>query len=174
MDQPLDGNAGARRDSVEAIDKSAWPDGPWMDEPDRVEWKHAGLPCLIVRHPHHGYLCGYAAVPPGHPYHGRSHNDLDLEIGVNYSDFCSGLICHKPETGEPDNVFWFGFDCGHAFDFAPGHEARMKELGFPPLPSFAPLFDPVYRTIPWVKARVEKLAEELAAIGGLDAGGGQG
>jgi hypothetical protein len=23
-------------------------------------------------------------------------------------------------------VWWFGFDCGHAFDFAPGMEARMR------------------------------------------------
>ncbi|MDQ5841188.1 MAG: hypothetical protein M3537_08625 [Chloroflexota bacterium] len=71
-------------------DKTRWPAGPWHDEPDRVEWvTAAGLPGLIVRGPA-GALCGYAAVPPGHPYHGADYSDLEVEVhgGLTYGAPC--------------------------------------------------------------------------------------
>ena len=57
------------------IDKSTWGDGPWQQEPDRVEFRHPGLPCLLVRHPRLGVWCGYAAVPPGHALYGKPYDD---------------------------------------------------------------------------------------------------
>lgn len=65
---------------TEPVDKSSWGDGPWQQEPDRAEWTHRGLPCLAV----HG--------------------------GLTYSDRCHDDICHVPAPGEPDDVWWFGFD----------------------------------------------------------------
>jgi hypothetical protein len=51
------------------IDKSEWGDGPWQGEPDRVEWSHAGLKCLLRRHQSSGHWCGYVAVEAEHPLH---------------------------------------------------------------------------------------------------------
>lgn len=53
------------------MDKHKWPPGPWMDEPDELEWRDeaTGLSCLI-RRGHFGQLNGYVGVPPGHPYYG--------------------------------------------------------------------------------------------------------
>jgi hypothetical protein len=46
------------------INKSKWPRGPWDFEPDKVQYTDhdTGLPCLIVRHPSCGQLCGYANI----------------------------------------------------------------------------------------------------------------
>src|SRR5437667_10881267 len=97
------------------IDKTTWGDGPWLTEPDRIEWDHAGLPCLALRN-HHGTWCGYADVAPGHPWHGKSNDDiadLDVHGGLTYANACQhredGVmgICHVPKPGEPDDGWWF-------------------------------------------------------------------
>jgi len=38
----------------------------------------------------------------------------------------SRFICHVASPGEPDPVWWFGFDCAHAGDFSPSYG---KDLG---------------------------------------------
>lgn len=144
-----------------------WGEGPWIDEPDRVEWRTAGLPCL-VRRGISGALCGYVAVPPEHPYHGKHYGEVDELLapgGVNYSALCNGDdICHVPEPGEPDNVFWFGFDCGHmGQDFVPAFARSNGVFG-----SLMPeglrqrMFDVEYRTFEFVRDATEFLAQQLA------------
>lgn len=103
-------------------DKRNWRPGPWINEPDRVEWRHRGLPCLIVRN-HTGALCGYVAVPPGHPAHGAGYDSVNVDVhgGLTFANHCDtserALICHTPEPGEPDDVWWLGFDCAHYGDY---------------------------------------------------------
>lgn len=46
--------------------------GPWDDEPDHLEFRHAGFDCVIHRVPHGGHLCGYVGLPIGHPLFGVS------------------------------------------------------------------------------------------------------
>ncbi len=63
-------------------DRSHWQDsGPWVNEPDRVEWSRAGLPCLMLRN-RSGAWCGYVAVPPGHPLHGLAYGDESPVLGA--------------------------------------------------------------------------------------------
>jgi len=148
------------------VDKSAWERGPWDAEPDRVDWTHAGLPCLALRHPEYGSWCGYAAVPKGHPVYGKSpfKDGIEVDADLNYGAPCSGLICHVPKPGEPDDVWWLGFDCAHAFDVTPGHDAFLKSRGVE-LPPF--IFGErmqTYRDLPYVRGVIERLAEELAAM----------
>ena len=130
-----------------------WGEGPWVDEPDRVEFRHAGLPCLITRHPDLGTLCGYVAVPPSHPWHGKGNPPVRVHGGCNYANECAHRICHVPEPGEPANVWWFGFDCGHAFDLAPMW-ARAN---------FAKMFGNkvIYRDFVYMEGQVRSLAEQL-------------
>lgn len=82
------------------VDKSTWGDGPWQNEPDKMQWQDfaTGLPCLIVRSPVTGSLCGYVGVSSGHPlfevdYGGCSQATecLDEKGGVNH--WCD----HRPE-----------------------------------------------------------------------------
>jgi len=146
--------------------KSEWGPGPWQDEPDRIEWRHAsGLPCLIVRN-HMGSLCGYVGVPPEHPFY-RQHYDspvtenIHAHGGLTYSDLCQGLICHKPEPGEERDIWWFGFDCGHYQDVSPGLNATLAAIGS----GLRFAAGETYRPIDYVRAEVDELAEQVAAAG---------
>ena len=139
------------------IDKSAWGAGPWQDEPDRAEWRHDGLPCLALRNERSGNWCGYVGVPPEHPLHGKSYSELNVDVhgGLTYANACSGHICHVPEPGEPDHVWWFGFDCHHARDLAPGVPLKFRfDFG-----------DSVYRTLEYVTNETNCLASQLKDLG---------
>lgn len=152
--------------------------GPWDDEPDKAQWidEATGLDCLIVRGPV-GALCGYVGVPPEHPWHGKgyggclnadcteefcwSHSPeaaISVHGGLTFSDSCQeGAedgpgICHVPEPGRPANVWWFGFDCAHAFDLAP----LMIQYG--PNPG------DVYRHFEYVQRECADLAKQLAEV----------
>lgn len=138
-----------------------WGDGPWLDEPDRLEFRHQGLPCLITRNPVMGNLCGYVAVPPGHPWHSKSDPPVvDVHGSCNYANACSGHICHVPEPGESDNVWWFGFDCAHGHDFVPGYMMAFPSELLPKLFTTG-----TYRDLPYVDSQVRSLAEQLHALG---------
>jgi hypothetical protein len=143
----------------ERIDKSTWGDGPWQEEPDRLEWRHARFPCLMIRQRYSGNWCGYVGVPPGHPLHGKHYEDPDVSVhgGLTYSDACQedGHICHVAQPGEPEHVWWFGFDCNHAFDYAPGMAARMREFGHYSA-------EDAYRDLAYVQAETNRLAEQLS------------
>lgn len=188
------------------IDKSTWGAGPWQTEPDRIEWEHVGLTCLMLRTDHMGNWCGYVAVPPGHPWHGHRYSEcvmgcetvpakpmepigkmpvpdsiqkshmerkhfscqedyqsghtpesiIDVHGGLTYSGLCSGHICHVPKPGQPDNVFWFGFDCAHGGDGMPGMAGHLtNEDNF---------FSRGYKDVAYVRREVEHLADQLKAI----------
>jgi len=144
------------------VDRSGFPPGPWDDEPDKIQWTtKAGLPGLIVRNSI-GSLCGYAAVNPGHPLHGTDYDkaqatyEITAHGGLTYSNTCQadGPICHTPEPGQPDDVWWFGFDCAHGNDASPGLEYVMGYFSF----------TRTYRDIHYVTEEVENLAQQLADL----------
>lgn len=164
-------------------DKSDYPEGPWMDEPDKIQFvdEATGFPCLIVRN-HVGSLCGYVGVRPDHPLHGVHYQDdradgLSVHGGVTFTDFCdedaeedSG-ICHVPECGDIDRIWWFGFDCAHASDACPlMHSTQGKMLGI------YNIFDSIvsgargrsnresYKDIAFVVSEIQSLASQLADV----------
>lgn len=147
------------------VDRTGWAAGPWDSEPDRMEFRTtSGLPGLIVRSWTSGSLCGYVAVPPGHPAYEQPYGDVEVDVhgGLTYGAHCmvDGPICHTPQAGEPDDVYWLGFDTAHADDRSPGMEARYRKMGIRP-----GLFGDVsYRDLAYVRAEVESLAGQLAVI----------
>ena len=154
------------------IDRAAlgWPAGPWDGEPDKMQWPDVltGLPCLAVRHPRYGHWCGYVGLPPGHPMYGNDCNDINFEIhgGLTFSGACSPGgdetkgICHMPEPGDPDDVWWLGFDCSHAWDFSPQDVKDKAERGY----AFAMMDDQQYRTLAYVRQQCALLASQVATV----------
>ena len=160
-----------------AIDKSRWTPGPWDDEPDRVEWRTAaGLPAIVLRHNKLGHLCGYVAVNPGHPAYGRSYereyekdeqgeedysreipnpvlDDVSVHWGITYAEKCFGQVCHIPDPGETDDVWWLGFDACHCEDWGPTDGNYGK-----------PWATRNYRTIDYMRAECESLAAQLVEM----------
>lgn len=146
------------------LPKETWGEGPWMREPDRLDFEHAGFPCLLVRGPL-GQWCGYVAMPPGHRLHGRDSSECDEAVsvhgGITYADSCAGHVCHVPKPGEPDNVWWLGFDFAHAYDFKPAMQAMRKLSGGGPPPQS--LLDAEhYWTMDEARAETERLADQVA------------
>ncbi len=155
-------------------DKSGWGDGPWQNEPDKVQWQDetTGFPCLMVRP--HGSWCGYVGVPPTHPVYGKSYDDVDVSVhgGLTFANRCMDgpedhVVCHKVSEGESDDVWWLGFDTAHAGDLDPAHAFFMRTL--PPLGietprHYGPRYD-VYRDQAYVQAEVENLARQLKDMG---------
>lgn len=138
-------------------------EGPWNTEPDYVAWKtESGLPALVVRNLSMGHLCGYVAVPPGHPLYGKDYDTPDVSVhgGLTYAAKCMGRVCHIPEEGETDDVWWFGFDAGHFGDRSPGTEAALS--GFLAQSEFK---TGTYKTLDYMKKECELLAEQLKEIG---------
>lgn len=157
------------------VNKDTWPAGPWINEPDKVQWtdEATGLPCLAVRHPSSGHWCGYAGVAEGHPLFNVSYSCcpkqcdadwcehrpealLNVHGGITFTDFCRPSeketgVCHIPEPGQPDRVWWFGFDCAHAGDVSPAYDRGVR------------LYDSLYRDLQYVQDQTAELAGQLAA-----------
>jgi hypothetical protein len=157
---------------VKKVDRSRWARGPWDDEPDRVEFvTEAGFPAIIRRVPS-GHLCGYVAVPPGHPAHGKTYGrtwetdekgetdfdrpvpnvveDLVVHGGITYAEPCDHDVgvCHVPAPGESDDVWWLGFDAAHGGDVSPAYSSGYGS----------------YRTVAYMRDECESLAKQLAAL----------
>ena len=108
--------------------------GPWNNEPDRIQFEAEGFTCLAKRNERAGFWCGYVGIPSNHPYHKKSYNDidgLDVHGGLTYSSLCDNDpikgICHIPKEGQPDELYWLGFDCGHCDDLAPWSLVNFPE-----------------------------------------------
>jgi hypothetical protein len=158
--------------------RGAWDSEPdkvqWPDEA-------TALPCLAVRGPG-GHWCGYVGVPEGHPMHGRGYsqcaygdkcptrteeqswcdhtpeNVLSAHGGITFADACSPGkaedrgICHQPAAGEPDHVWWFGFDCAHSGDLSP--KWANDRIG-----------GDTYRDLEYIQSECRALAKQLADMG---------
>lgn len=152
-----------------AVEK--WPSGAWDGEPDKVQWPDAetGLPCIAVRNDHGGHWCGYVGVTEGHPSFQKNYNDVEADAhgGLTYSDFCEPLgdehgagICHIPGPGEPDRVWWLGFDCAHSGDYGPRDAMYARDRTET---CFQLYWRGTYKPLSYVKAECAKLAGQLKA-----------
>ena len=142
------------------IDRSDWGPGPWDEEPDKVSWidEATSLPCIAVRN-RVGSWCGYAAVNPGHGWHGQGPDDVPAEVhgGLTFADSCNDdgpiehSVCHVPEPGQPADVWWLGFDTSHWRDYSPGLRAFTG----------GPDEVEAYRTLDYVRAECAQLARQI-------------
>ncbi len=140
------------------IDKSKWKRGAWDNESDKMQFidEETGYTCLIVRVNHHGALCGYVGVHEGHPTFEKDYDSVNAKVhgGLTFSGHCQKGkaeamgVCHVPEKGETDNIWWLGFDCAHAYDVCPGYNWNVDESS-------------VYRDVGYVKNEIKQLARQL-------------
>ena len=144
------------RITTNKYNKTEWPEGKWKHEPDVIEWEdeETGYPCLIVRHPRIGHLCGYVAVPKKHPCFGLDDSDKRLhEIAVHGGvTFTGERIKYSPIK----NVWWIGFDCAHLDDACPTTDDFDMKTG---------LFkDGTYKDMNYVTKECGDLAKQLNKI----------
>jgi hypothetical protein len=145
-------------------------EGPWLDEPDRVEWRIVGGFVGLLYRSELGAWCGYLGVPPDHPWYGCSQTALDDVLdahgGITHAGECDGHICHVPDPGEPEHLWWVGFDCAHAFDLVPGIVRALP----PRLRKNRTAFHGwQYRTERYARDEVEQLAVQARQAKGISA-----
>lgn len=126
------------------------PPGEWTNEPDKIVWyfPQYNLMGMIVRSKRSGHLCGYIGVPEGHSLHGLHYNEASGSVhgGWTYGNSCGGHICHDALPGEPEHVYWFGFDCAQSEDLSPK----------------LPYTTGTYKNIYYVAKELAEVAPELA------------
>ena len=149
------------------FDKSDWGNGVWQDEPDKMQWQdeETGLPCLVKRS-QSGHLCGYVGVAEGHPLFKLDYGevrDCGVHGGLTFADVSHNAndestgICHVPDPGEPETVWWFGFDCAHSGDSSPGMDAYMESEGIGSWHGYS-----TYKNVSFVKSECKSLALTLS------------
>ena len=137
------------------MDKSGWGDGPWQTEPDTVSWTDpaTGYACRLARNPL-GALCGYVALPAGHPWNGLDYDHADL-AGV----MVHGGLTYAGHAVAGSPAWWLGFDCAHAGDLMPGNRFFFADPG-----------NGTYRTVAYVRGQCALLAAQAADASWLDCG----
>jgi hypothetical protein len=123
------------------------------------EWISSGLQCVVVKAVRDSqHRCGYVRVPAGHLQHGKSYDDVPVEVH-------GGLTFGKLEPCEHEDGqgYWYGFDCAHCGDalYEPGNEPEfVKRLN---LKCHREPEDH-YWTLEEVVAETEALAKQLASL----------
>lgn len=142
------------------IDKSKFEAGPWQSEADIYCWtdSETGYNCVIWRNPEMGNLCGYVGVPSGHPLFEKNYDDeeagfLQAHGGLTFSDYVGAGTKENAEDFKPD-LWYFGFDCAHAWDITPYMYKHMKMYD-------GECFDSVYRNFEYVEEQIKFLAGQL-------------
>jgi hypothetical protein len=129
--------------------KDKLPYGPWVNEPDLLEWNSYGLECKIRRNAMFA-LCGYVFLPKGHSMYGINYNDVFSQTDVH-----GGLTYSQEVTTDDGRQMWvFGFDCSHLGDFVPlstSFQVRAYDSG-------------TYRDIEYVRDETTMLAGQLAKV----------
>lgn len=161
---------------------------PWENEPDRKEWEAHGLPCLILRTPNSGALCGYVGVPEGHVLHGRAYSEPCDELIALRDKMLESPFPAKPSTtlmlemlaGDlrpiPDAIF----DVHGGLTYSAMGDGTLRPAGYwwfgfdcshlgdysPRSAEKHPEFyrDCIYRDMAYVTRETERLAEQLAAL----------
>jgi len=142
-----------------------WGPGPWNDEPDELRWQDArtGLWCKLLRNSMLGILCGYVGVPPGHALFGWDYHDSikskeEYNSGTAPIDLAFQVHGGLSYSGENNGLWWFGFDCGHAWDLVPSMVGfyRKHHLGHDRAQT--------YRDISFVKHQCADLAFQLKQL----------
>jgi hypothetical protein len=113
------------------------------------EGEHAGVKFVTV-HNGHGARCGYALIPPGHPWHGVEYDNIPADVhgGLTYSE------------ADGDD-WWIGFDCSHSGD------AKDLDLPMPKaIREITARFGNrgIVRTQEYVEGECRNLCEQVASV----------
>jgi hypothetical protein len=158
--------------------RQQWAEGEWDNEPNFMKWRDpaSGLLCIVRRHAFLGTLNGYVCVKRGHPFFMRHYSQTrcirkpfkykgDIPVlkksPPRKSCRVQSFIVHGGVTfsgkirrhgGGVERGWWFGFDCGHAWDVSPYFKGRGLDFG-----------DSHYRNFDYVREQCAELAKQIAA-----------
>lgn len=137
--------------------KEAWGKGAWEKEHDCVTWTDptTQLPCIVFR-TEVGALNGYVGIALGSVLHGVAYDsavfeEVKVHGGLTFGEqFTKALV-----PIEDESIWWFGFDCAHAYDVVPALYTMHPSLY---------THSSVYRDADYVSEQVRSLASQIAKI----------
>ena len=155
-----------------------WGEGPWIDEPDKVEFEYRDHLCQILRPtlPFAGHLCGYVRVSQDivdidsnmWEVHGgitfvinqkkyALQKEKKEKINPSEADLKPTPLVAKGRDPEEDwEGNWIGFDCGHWADLIP----KQKDYEIRNL--FGEFCEErTYRTVEFVTEELKRLVDQI-------------
>lgn len=148
-------------------DKSNWPRGEWLEEPDYALWidEHSMYPCTLRRNIF-GAWTGNVGITSDHPLYQVHHTEqpfdfIDVYGGITFTDFSKE---DDVEVSPPVRRWWIGFDCMLQNDICPAFPLdvdmkRKKRKGYDHVSLI-----PVYRDMEFARTFTDSLAAQLATI----------
>lgn len=156
------------------IDKTDWPDGPWKLEPDKMLWidEETDYECLIKRVRSISHLCGYVGLTKDHCLYGTSllqfRRDEKLEQffdvhGKITMSYPGKFFSEEPGPDEkigrtfidgrshPNEIWWIGMDFVQNDDIIPIISDDPNDNNG----------ERIYRDLGYVSKEVTKLASLL-------------
>jgi hypothetical protein len=113
---------------------------------------HCGLQCMTTISPM-GIPCGYVGLPKEHPYFGKHYDDIEnIEVhgGLTFSGYWEEI--------DDKELYWYGFDCGHAWDMDMDY-SRGQQMGGHSIPLYHS-----NKSSEFVEEQTRRLAEQLEKI----------
>jgi len=137
-------------------------------------FEHAGLECKVVK-TSMGHYCGYVAIPPSHPWHGKGYSDMvtapreviDRQISVEKTGainmLCAGLRNTEEALAHGKIEMVMAIDVHGGLTFArSGKDSDMWWLGF----DCAHAGDhPSVQDEAYTEHETRSLADQIAKIG---------
>lgn len=154
--------------------RDSWGEGPWTTEPDEDAFEHLGFRCVVLRG-RFGSFSGFVAVPPGHPWHGKEHDDVEAPVhrGLSFHVAAWESSINEVHFGDTENRdhWWIGFDASRMGDFSPALFVFDRKLIDPIIGEADPLSPTPasYRTFGFMREQTIALAEEAARVAEAEA-----
>lgn len=138
-----------------------------MKFPIKKDWTtRAGLRAVIVMNSL-GFHCGYVGVPPGHPLHGVDYWQTSPALGDtpgSVFEAHGGITFAGNGKGEypvKSDLWWFGYDCGHAGDSPSPELIAEMEAEYPGQPFMWSPAEGVFRDLDYCTTQCESLAKQI-------------
>lgn len=152
---------------IEFGDKSSWPKGTWLKEPDYCAWESYGYKCILLRDMKLGIWRGFVGITKEHPFYNKTLADMlnekiylyltKVHGGVSFA----GRFAPKSKTADK-KLWWFGFECMQEDDLIPT-VGPIK-----PAPGMV-VVSQTYRSFTYARSQTIKLAQELTKLQQLTA-----
>lgn len=147
---------------LDFYNKSNFPPGKWMHEPDFCGWHRSGLVCLAIRDMSLGVWKGFVGVGPTHPYFAKKIEPLlqetsiiDIFLSVHGGiSSAGGLPARYKEISQ--GLWWLGIETSHGGDLMPllKNDPDMDKM----------LSGQTYKDFAFIRRETNKLASYLSRI----------
>jgi hypothetical protein len=141
---------------LEFNDKSHFPPGKWLQEPDFCKWTSFGLACVAFRDMSWGIWRGWAGIPENHILYKKTmdkildyEQSVDLFYSVHGGISVTGSLPYKYHKHN-NNLWWIGIETCHGTDLMPLVNVNSKLQ--------------TYKDFSFIRTETKKLAYYLSKI----------